>query len=204
MKIRVKICRYDPEKDKAPYFKTYMVDYEPGMRLLHALEHVKNEKEPSLAFRWNCGAGRCGSCAAEVNGRPVLICKYEVPHKAEEIVIEPMKVFPIVRDLVTDLAVMREAQGKIPAFKSAKKPFFKMYDYDIGMAKEMKKCIECGICQDICHVIREHKKNYIGPRFIVKLASFETHPFISVSPKSSLVFPLKFPWPSIIRTPLKG
>lgn len=179
MKIKLKVKRCDPEKDKQPHFEKYEIEHEHGMRLLHALEHIKDEKDPTLSFRWNCGAGRCGSCAAEVNGQPVLTCKYEILPNSGEITIGPMKVFPLVKDLVVDLTSMREGLRKIPAFKTTKKPFFKMYDYDVGIAKEMKKCIECGICQDVCHVLREHKTDYAGPRFMAKIASFEMHPYDS-------------------------
>lgn len=176
MKTTIHIARFDPKKDEKPHFETYEVVYEQGMRLLHALEHIKTERDPTLSYRWNCGAGRCGSCAAEVNGKPVLTCKYELLPQEKEITVEPMKVFPLVKDLVVDLTVLREDLKKIPGFKSKQKPFFKIYDYDIEIAKEMKKCIECGICQDVCHVLREHKAAYIGPRFIAKAASLDIHP----------------------------
>jgi succinate dehydrogenase / fumarate reductase iron-sulfur subunit len=146
------------------------------MHMLHAIEHVKNEKDATLAYRWNCGAGRCGSCAAEVNGKPVLLCKYEVRPEIKEYTVQPMKVFPVVKDLVVDLTAMREGLKKIPGFKSGQKPFYKMYDYDSEISREMRKCIECGICQDVCHVLREHKKGYLGPRFAVKAASLDMHP----------------------------
>lgn len=177
MKIKLNITKFDPGKEKEPYLKAYEVEYEEGMRLLHAFEHIQKEKDSTLSYRWNCGSGRCGSCAVEVNGKPSLACKYEIPKGATEITVKPLKVFPAVKDLVVDLTPMRDGLKSMQPFKSKQKPFFKMYDYDIEIAKEMKKCIECGICQDVCHVLREHKTDYAGPRFMAKISSREMHPY---------------------------
>lgn len=179
MKIKLKISRFEHGKEKESHLESYFVEYEEGMRLLHAFEHIQKEKDGTISYRWNCGAGKCGSCAVEVNGKPSLACKYEIPKNAKEITIKPLKVFPIVKDLVVDLTSMRNGLKGIPQFKSKQRPFFKMHSYDIEIAKEMKKCIECGICQDVCHVLREHKTDYTGPRFMAKIASLEMHPYDS-------------------------
>lgn len=194
MKIKLKIKRFDQQKDKEAQLASYEIDCEQGMRLIDAFEYIRKEIDGSLSFRWNCGAGRCGSCAVEVNGVPKLACKYKLENDNEnkELTITPMKTFPVVKDLIVDLSSMREGLKSIIPFKPAQKPFykiphpsdassqstqyFKMHEYDIQMAREMKKCIECGICLDICHVLREHKADYLGPRFAVKAASLEMHP----------------------------
>jgi len=189
MKIKLKIKRFDPHaRGSAPsatpsvdMFESYEIDCEQGMRLIDAFEFIRKELDGSLSFRWNCGAGRCGSCAVEVNGVPKLACKYklneaEKSNENKEITITPMKTFPIVKDLVVDLSSMREGLKKIIPFKPAQKPFYEMHEFDIQTAREMKKCIECGICLDVCHVLREHRADYLGPRFAVKAASLDMHP----------------------------
>ncbi|HLC68857.1 MAG TPA: 2Fe-2S iron-sulfur cluster-binding protein [Candidatus Bilamarchaeaceae archaeon] len=174
MSVTIKISRSHAKR--AAYTEDYTVEYEKGMTVLMVLEHIRESMDATLSFRWNCRAGRCGSCAMEINGIPALACKAEIPADAKEISVAPMKIFPAVRDLVVDLTPMREGLRKIGGFQSAQKPFFKMHDYDIEIAGEMRRCIECGICQDVCHVLREHKKNYAGPRFAVKAAANEMHP----------------------------
>lgn len=176
MKTAVKIERFDPGKDAQPHAETYEVEWEGRTTVLQLLRTIQEKTDGALSFRWNCGAGRCGSCAMEIDGQPALACKYELAPDTAELRLAPMKIFPRVKDLVVDLTSMREGMKKIAGFQSEGRPFFRMYDYDIQVAREMKRCIECGICQDVCHVLREHKKEYAGPRFAVKAASLEMHP----------------------------
>ncbi|MCH8319296.1 MAG: succinate dehydrogenase/fumarate reductase iron-sulfur subunit, partial [Bacteroidetes bacterium] len=136
-----------------------------------------------LAVRWNCKAGKCGSCSMEINGIPRLSCMIRMSKYASEatIILQPMKAFPIIKDLVTDVSWNYEQNKRIAPFKPrAKGPDGKhrMYQQDIDRVQEFRKCIECFLCQDTCHVLRDHdKKNkFIGPRFLIRLASLEMHP----------------------------
>jgi succinate dehydrogenase / fumarate reductase iron-sulfur subunit len=163
-----------------------MVDYEiplaPGMVVLDAVHTVQAMHAPDLAVRWNCKAGKCGSCGGEVNGKPRLMCmdrmdKYpaDVP-----ITIRPMKTFPVIKDLVTDVSWNYEVNKKIPPFKprqsGGEEPRFSQAEAD--RVQEFRKCIECFLCQNVCHVLREHdqKEGFGGPRFFVRVAGLEMHP----------------------------
>lgn len=160
-----------------------MVDYEipvdPGMVVLDAVHRAQAIHAPDLAVRWNCKAGKCGSCGAEVNGKPKLMCMERLDKYPEDepISIRPMKTFPVVKDLVSDVSWNYEVNKKIPAFK-IKEGERKYYQYEADRVQEFRKCIECFLCQDVCHVLREHEKHneFGGPRFFVRTAGLEMHP----------------------------
>lgn len=158
----------------------YKVPLNPGMVVLDALHYIQGHLAPDLAVRWNCKAGRCGSCSAEVNGRPRLTCKTRMdslPHD-KPISVSPLKAFPLIKDLVTDVRWNYEVNHKIPAFSPQPGTKWKMYQKDVDRAQEFRKCIECFLCQNVCHVLRDHGKHaqYAGPRFFVRVASLEMHP----------------------------
>jgi len=161
-----------------------MVDYEipvqPGMVVLDAVHAVQAQHAGDLACRWNCKAGKCGSCSAEVNGKPRLMCmdrmdKYD---PAEPISIRPMKTFPVIKDLVCDVSWNFEVNKKIPAFQPKEGTDWKFSQDEADRVQEFRKCIECFLCQDVCHVLREHqqKSGFGGPRFFVRVAGLEMHP----------------------------
>jgi succinate dehydrogenase / fumarate reductase, iron-sulfur subunit len=170
----------DRSKDR---YETFTVPYDDGMVVLNAIHYIQSHFDSSLSARWNCKAGRCGSCSAEINGWPRLMCKTPVSEFEGEITVEPMKAFPLLRDLVTDVSENYLMQKMIPPFTPKEsddtKPW-KMHQIDVDKGREFRKCIECFLCQDICHVVREHKANYIGPRYIVKAASFDMHPLDTI------------------------
>jgi succinate dehydrogenase / fumarate reductase, iron-sulfur subunit len=136
--VTLRIFRGDRDGGKTA---DYEIPIAPGMVVLDALHYVQKHQAPDLAVRWNCKAGKCGSCSAEVNGRPRLTCKTRMdslPHD-KPITILPMKSFPVI--------------------------------------------IECFLCQNVCHVLREHDKHeqFGGPRFFVRVAALEMHPLDGVS-----------------------
>ena len=158
----------------------YDVETEEGMVVLDAMREIQRWQAEDLAIRWNCKAAKCGSCSAEVNGKPCLMCKTrldEIP-EGEAIRVEPMRAFPIIRDLVTDVSWNYEVNKKIPPFTPAPDTEWLMSQTDVDRMSEFRKCIECFLCQDVCHVLRdqEMKSNYFGPRFMVRVASLEMHP----------------------------
>jgi succinate dehydrogenase / fumarate reductase iron-sulfur subunit len=169
----------DRSKDR---YETFTVPYENGMVVLNAIHYIQSHFDSSLSARWNCKAGRCGSCSAEINGFPRLMCKTPVADLEGEITVEPMKAFPLVRDLVTDVSENYAVGKTIPPFtpKESQDKIWTMHQIDVDRSREFRKCIECFLCQDICHVVREHKADYIGPRYVVKAASFDMHPLDTI------------------------
>jgi succinate dehydrogenase iron-sulfur subunit len=165
-------------------FQEYTTEISEGMVVLDALHQIQAEKANDLAIRWNCKAGKCGSCSAEVNGMPKLVCMTrmdEVPLD-RPITIEPIKAFPLVKDLVTDVSSNFRAKEKIKPFRPRKPDAadgtWRMDQRDVDRVMEFRKCIECFLCQDVCHVLREHDLHdqFIGPRFFVQTAALEMHP----------------------------
>ena len=160
--------------------KPYKVPVTPGMVVLDALHAIQGHQAPDLAVRWNCKAGKCGSCSAEVNGRPRLTCKTRMDSLPldQPITVSPMKSFPVIKDLVTDVSWNYAVNRKIKPFTPKENTDWKMYQQDIDRVQEFRKCIECFLCQDVCHVIRDHdvKQKFGGPRFFVRAASLEMHP----------------------------
>jgi succinate dehydrogenase iron-sulfur subunit len=165
--------------------KQYKVPISPGMVVLDAIHYIQGHLEPDLAVRWNCKAGKCGSCSAEVNGRPRLMCKTRMDSLPQEkpITVYPMKSFPVIKDLVTDVSWNYAVNKKIPPFRPRRGVEWKMYQEDVDRVQEFRKCIECFLCQNVCHVVRDHdeKARFGGPRFFVRTASLEMHPLDGVS-----------------------
>jgi succinate dehydrogenase / fumarate reductase iron-sulfur subunit len=163
----------------------YSVPVAPGMVVLDALHSIQAHQAPDLAVRWNCKAGKCGSCSAEVNGRPRLTCKTRMDSlpRDKPITVNPMKTFPIIKDLVTDVSWNYEVNRKIPPFTPRPDVEWKMQQSDLDRVQEFRKCIECFLCQDVCHVLRDHDKKpqFAGPRFFVRVAGLEMHPLDGVS-----------------------
>jgi succinate dehydrogenase / fumarate reductase iron-sulfur subunit len=165
-------------------FKEYSTDITEGMVVLDAIHQVQAESANDLAIRWNCKAGKCGSCSAEVNGFPRLLCMTRMSSLPQDrpITIEPMKAFPVMRDLVCDVSYNFEAKRKIKKFKprppDAEDGTWRMKQADVDRVQEFRKCIECFLCQDVCHVLREHHLHdeFIGPRLMVYTAALEMHP----------------------------
>jgi succinate dehydrogenase / fumarate reductase iron-sulfur subunit len=168
-------------------FETYEVETYTGMVVLDAVHDVQAKHAPDLAVRWNCKAGRCGSCSAEVNGKPRLMCMTRMSHfePGEPITVTPMKAWPLIKDLVTDVSHNYRVAKKIPPFKPRPKDadgYWRMQQEDIDRIQEFRKCIECFLCQDVCHVLRDHDKKaeFAGPRFMIHLATLDMHPLDTV------------------------
>lgn len=165
-------------------FEDYKTPVSEGMVVLDAVHRVQAEQANDLAVRWNCKAGKCGSCSAEINGKPALMCMTQLAHLPTEnpVILEPMRSFPLLKDLVTDVSWNFEVKKKIKRFKprapDAADGTWRMYQAEVDRVQEFRKCIECYLCQDVCHVLREHHKHdeFIGPRFLVHVAALEMHP----------------------------
>jgi succinate dehydrogenase / fumarate reductase iron-sulfur subunit len=158
----------------------YDVETETGWVVLDAVLHVQATQAPDLSVRWNCKAAKCGSCSAEVNGQPRLMCKTRLDDLDTEqpVVVHPIKSFPHVKDLVTDLSWNYEVNKRIKPFAPAEGAEFTYYQDDVDRVQEFRKCIECFLCQTTCHVLRNHERHdvFAGPRFFVRTAGLEMHP----------------------------
>jgi succinate dehydrogenase / fumarate reductase, iron-sulfur subunit len=164
-------------------FTEYATDVSEGMVVLDAVHQIQAEQANDLAVRWNCKAGKCGSCSAEVNGHPRLMCMTRLNQLdlSVPVTVEPMRSFPTVRDLVTDVSWNFAAKKTIRPFRPrppAADGTWRMAQPDVERVQEFRKCIECFLCQDVCHVLRDHQMfdDFIGPRHLVYAAALEMHP----------------------------
>jgi len=168
----------------------YEVPLEEGMVVLDAILFIQANYDGDLAVRWNCKAAKCGSCSAEINGMPSLTCKTRLDTLPldKPITVYPLKTFPIIKDLVTDVSWNYEARKKITPFTPAPDTDWTMYQEDVERSQEFRKCIECFLCQDVCHILRNHdKKNeFYGPRVMIKMAELEMHPLDTADRKEEL------------------
>jgi succinate dehydrogenase / fumarate reductase, iron-sulfur subunit len=171
-------------EDMAGEFRDYTTAVSDGMVVLDAVHRVQAEQAHDLAVRWNCKAGKCGSCSAEVNGKPRLMCMTRLNELdlAQPVTLEPMRAFPFIRDLVTDVSWNYRAKKTIRKFapRAADAPdgTWRMQQVDVERVQEFRKCIECFLCQDVCHVLREHGlfDSFVGPRHSVYAAALEMQP----------------------------
>ena len=164
-------------------FQDYETEVSEGMVVLDAVHGIQADQANDLACRWNCKAGKCGSCSAEINGRPRLMCmcRLNTLDLNEPVTVEPMRTFPLIRDLVTDVAWNYRVKQGIQRFQPKPRQAdgtWRMSQRDADRVQEFRKCIECFLCQDVCHVLRDHAKHeqFIGPRFFTYSAALEMHP----------------------------
>jgi len=174
--VKLKIFRGDAEGGEEVEYETPHVE---GMVVLDAVLNIQAEQATDLAVRWNCKAAHCGSCSAEINGKPKLLCKTRIEeYEGQEIRVQPLQAFPVVKDLVSDVSWNYEVSRSITPFTTDEQAPFIMYEEDVERLYEPKKCIECFMCQDVCHVLRTHNKHpeFAGPRFMCRVQWLEMHP----------------------------
>jgi succinate dehydrogenase / fumarate reductase, iron-sulfur subunit len=180
-KVALKVWRGDAGQGK---LTDYQVEANEGEVLLDVLHRLQATQAGDLAIRWNCKAGKCGSCSMEINGRPRLACmtRMSVFEPGAPITVTPLRTFPVIRDLVTDVSFNYVKAQQIPSFSpdpAIKLGEFRMQQVDVQRSQEFRKCIECFLCQNVCHVIRDHPENerpFAGPRFLMRIAELEMHP----------------------------
>ncbi|MFG0258302.1 MAG: succinate dehydrogenase/fumarate reductase iron-sulfur subunit [Phycisphaerales bacterium JB043] len=175
-------------------FEDYTTECSPGMVVLDVVHRIQAEQASDLACRWNCKAGKCGSCSAEINGTPRLMCmtRMDSIDTDKPVTVEPMQSFPHVRDLVTDVSSNYRAKMRITPF-TPREPdnpdgTWTMSQRDVDRVQEFRKCIECFLCQDVCHVLREHHlhDDFVGPRHFVYSAALDMHPLDTVDRTTEL------------------
>ena len=180
-KKNFKIYRGDDERGELVNYKCEVTE---GMVVLDVIHKIQSNQANDLACRWNCKAGKCGSCSVEINGKPKLACMTRMNEFKEEqtIIITPLKSFPVIKDIVSDVSWNYKQNEKIIPFSPSEKDKekdFVMMQKDVDRVQHFRKCIECYLCQNVCHVIRDNdtKENFVGPRFMARLASLEMHPY---------------------------
>jgi succinate dehydrogenase / fumarate reductase, iron-sulfur subunit len=162
----------------------FAVEVNEGEVVLDVIHRLQATQTPDLAVRWNCKAGKCGSCSAEVNGKPRLMCMTRMSTFAEDevVTVTPIRTFPVIRDLVTDVSFNYEKAREIPSFappKDLQPGEYRMAQKDVERSQEFRKCIECFLCNNVCHVIRDHEDNkqaFAGPRYLMRITELEMHP----------------------------
>ena len=180
---RFRIWRQDGAEGEGGY-RDYSTEVTEGMVVLDAVHQIQAESANDLAVRWNCKAGKCGSCSAEVNGTPRLMCMTRMSDLPADrpVTVEPMRAFPVIRDLVCDVSWNYEVKKRIRPFEprspDAEDGTWRIAQEDVERVQEFRKCIECFLCQDVCHVLRDHHLHdeFVGPRFFVYNAALEMHP----------------------------
>jgi succinate dehydrogenase / fumarate reductase iron-sulfur subunit len=179
--VTMRVWRGDAEGGD---FRDYDVAIDEGEVVLDVLHRLQAQQAGDLALRWNCKAGRCGSCSAEINGVPRLMCMTRLSELSldEPITVAPLGGFPTIRDLVTDVSFNYEMAKRVPPFAPQPKAAdgtYRMQQADIDRVQEFHRCIECFLCQNVCHVIRDHEENkqmFAGPRMFIRYAELEMHP----------------------------
>ena len=185
-KVTFRVFRGEADSDGIPYGRMvdYKVDLDEGMVVLDVIHRIQAEHAPDLACRWNCKAGKCGSCSAEVNGKARLMCMTRMEDILDEspsnepVLIKPMQTFPLTKDLVTDTSWAYRTDRQIKPINGPEEPDWIFHQEEAERLQEFRSCIECMLCVNTCHVLREHKmfEEFAGPRFFVRLASLEMHP----------------------------
>ena len=149
----VRIRRFDPDVDKEPHFETYTVKVNDGARVLHVLHAIHDTIDPTLAYRYSCASGQCGSCAVLVNGEPVLACMHEA---SDNMTIGPLNL-PVKKDLVTDLV---PRLSELAHLMPKDKPVVPAKE-EIDAIKPLRDCIECLACVSVCPAMSV--TNFLGP-----------------------------------------
>jgi succinate dehydrogenase / fumarate reductase iron-sulfur subunit len=185
-----RVWRGDAEKGDLVDYQVQVNDGEVVLDIIHRLQQTQ---AGDLAVRWNCKAGKCGSCSAEINGRPRLMCmtRMSTLEQDDVITVTPLRTFPVIRDLVTDVEFNYRKAREIPSFApppDLKPGEYRMQQVDVERSQEFRKCIECYLCQNTCHVVRDHEENktaFAGPRYLMRIAELDMHPLDAADRKEA-------------------
>ena len=171
--LRLEVSRYRPEEDSEPTLQSYDVPYNKDWVVLDALNHVKNEIDGSLTFRWSCRMGVCGSCGMMANGEPKLTCAVPLTDydPAQPIRIEPLQFFPVMRDLVVDITSFLEKLSSVKPWiirddvEATEAVEFNQTPAELDAFKQFSMCINCMLCYSACPVVGLESE-FTGPAAI--------------------------------------
>jgi succinate dehydrogenase / fumarate reductase, iron-sulfur subunit len=179
MNIVLRIQRFNPEIDAAPYYRDYPVTVAPTDRILDALLYVKQHVDATLAVRKSCAHGICGSDAMRINGTERLACKTlikEVVAEGAVVIVEPLRSMPVQRDLMVDQGAFFDKYRSVkPYFIPAAVPSARELNQSPQQRARFDdptKCILCAACYSSCPVIANKNPRFIGPAAVVQAARF--------------------------------
>jgi succinate dehydrogenase / fumarate reductase iron-sulfur subunit len=179
MQLNLKIFRFDPEKDKRPYYQTFKVDANPMNRILDCLNKIRWEQDPSLSYRMSCGHGICGSDGMRINGTSSLACQKLVREfkEGDEVLIEPLKVFHVIKDLVIDQTSFFEKYYSVKPYLITKSVLPEkerlQSNEDREKLEDATRCILCACCTASCPINQQKQtENYVGPAALVRAYRF--------------------------------
>ena len=166
-KVLISVKRYLPSRPE-PFYQTYELRFNDDLTVLDALNELKDSQDASLTFRWSCRMGICGSCSAIVNGKPVLMCQTYVKDLKHPVRVEPLRNFPVIKDLVVDIDdAFEKMRGTMPYVTRMKQKALEDGEYiqtpeQLEKIKQSSQCIKCMLCYSACPVYGQDK-NFIGP-----------------------------------------
>ena len=170
--ISLEVTRYRPEEESEPTFQTYEVPLKKEWVVLDALNYIKDQLDGSLSYRWSCRMGICGSCGMMVNGEPKLTCAtFLNEYLPGPIRIEPLRYFPVVRDLVIDMSDFLEKLRHVKPWisRDQEKPLsegeYRQTPQELDTYKQFSMCINCMLCYAACPVYGLEPE-FIGPAAI--------------------------------------
>jgi succinate dehydrogenase / fumarate reductase iron-sulfur subunit len=176
MKVTLKVYRFNPEIDMEPHYDSFTIEAEPNERILDCLNKIRWTQDSTIAFRMSCAHGICGSDGLTINHQSALACQKLIKDYdySKEIVIEPLKYFTVVKDLIVDLNPFFERIKSInpigtlnPTIVELEKERFQTIE-ERNRFEDALKCILCGCCYGSCPVLTEQDQEFIGPAAILR------------------------------------
>ena len=177
MNVKFKVFRFDPKIDENYHYDTFVVQTKLNERILDCLNSIRRKEDSSLSYRMSCSHGICGSDALTINGIPSLACQKLVKDYdyTSEILIEPLKFYSIIKDLIVDLDPFFKRIEQLNADKKYK-PIHKLEKRekiqsieDLQKIEEAVKCILCGCCVAACPITLEIEPEFIGPAALLRV-----------------------------------
>ena len=179
MEFKVKIYRYNPEKENSGAQVEYTAQFKPGMSVLDLLHQIHDEQDATLAYRYSCRGAICGTCAIKINGQARLACKTQVNDMLKEsdaVTLEPLTHFDVIKDLVVDQRTMwQEIENTMPWLVRDKELADERMTYETHLDKihldqlnRSADCIKCGCCYADCPKV-DDSPEFIGPAVSIQI-----------------------------------
>jgi fumarate reductase (CoM/CoB) subunit B len=176
-KIKVTLFRYNPETDAEPKYEKYEIPFQEKMTVLDVLRYIREKYDSTLAYSYECRYGYCGSCAVRINKKPRLACRTLA---SNEMLIEPLANFPVIRDLVVDRSIISRELIRIRPFLERigipEKEPEDLIPENFSIFRVVSRCISCLSCMSSCPTFTEAKNLYSGPLIQAELGRFSFDP----------------------------